>query len=160
MSTLTENTTPDTPDLEARLTNIVRLIEERLKERLDIPKNLNVKQVLILARMVKLGNEIQRMSDLIRLHLYSGSNVHHNITRLIDLGYAESILNEDSDKRLRKVRLTEHGEVLGKEALAELDRIEQGLSEFFPVEKYNEACAFLTAPREELPQELHGVETA
>jgi DNA-binding MarR family transcriptional regulator len=149
------------PDLEARVTNIGDLIEQRLKDVLDIPETLNLKQVLILARMAKRGSDMSCMGDLIRLGIYAGSNVHYNLSLLIKHRYVEELNADVGDKRRRGVRLTKHGELLGKEAAAELDRIEKGIGECFSMEKYTAACLFLAQGTEEpARQERQALETA
>lgn len=131
-----------TLDLFARAESLQLLIEEFVKEVLDIPEQLNFHAALILARMAGNPEVPVRAGDLIRRGYYLGSNASYNINNLIKLGYITSA--EGVDKRTRYLELTMQGKQIGTDIAQQLRFVEEQIGSLFTSEDYR-SCRDLLA---------------
>ena len=131
-----------TLDLFARAESLQLLIEEFVREVLDIPEQLNFPAALILARMAANPEVPVRAGDLIRRGYYLGSNASYNINNLIKLGYLSS--SEGVDKRTRYLELTTKGKQIGGDIAQQLKFVEQQIGELFTSDDYR-SCRDLLA---------------
>ncbi|MDR0625391.1 MAG: MarR family transcriptional regulator [Holosporales bacterium] len=84
-----------------------RVFLDLLKNELNNLRVLDINSVQCLL-LYNIGNQQISISELISRGLYSGSNVSHNIKKLVQSGYAEQIPSKH-DKRSVHVRLSEKG---------------------------------------------------
>lgn len=131
-----------TLDLFARAESLQLLIEEFVKEVLDIPEQLNFHAALILARMAAHPEVPVRAGDLIRRGYYLGSNASYNINNLIKLGYLTS--TEGEDKRTRYLGLTIAGKQIGRDIAQQLQYVEEKIGKLFSSDDYR-TCRDLLA---------------
>ncbi len=123
-------------DLQARLSNATEMIDEFLMDAVKIPDMLNIRQALILARLVRHGQSVTA-GQLKSFGFYTGTNTSYNLTGLLKSKYLEVVPNR-ADRRKKLLRLTPQGETAGKELLEQLNCIEECFGKLFSSDVYHE----------------------